>query len=111
MSPRSVPGFKALVKVGSPKTNGASPSAQAESSKPGCRQASTGAEASANPLMNFQAEFVCTSTVRVSRVKLQRALAFVPLNALGTSARSAMPWLVAQVMLIGPEGGCGTLKT
>src|SRR5690349_7029908 len=107
MSLRSVPGFSVLVSLGSPNRKGALPLLQEESSKASCRHASPGTEASANPRINRQVEFNCTNVVRESRLKLQVAPGPVRLNGIGgpVSPKSAMPWLVAHVMLTVPEAG------
>src|SRR5262245_1560674 len=112
MSLNSVPKMPAGKLVyGSPKKNGAGEFDQLESSNAGCRQASAGVEASEKPLKNFQVAFDCTSTTRVSSVKLQVAVALLPTKAFGNSAWSEMSWLVAQLMVTVPTGGCDTLKT
>src|ERR1051325_11149326 len=112
MSLRPVPGFNALVKVGSPNTKGAGDLVQVESSKESWRQAFVGSEASANPLIYFQVEFDCTKVVRESSVKVHVAPAPVALKGIGgpLTPRSAMSWFVAQVILTVPEAGCDTLK-
>src|SRR5215216_5947108 len=112
MSLRSVPGISALVKPGSPKTNGAGELLQPESLKLNCRHALLGSEASASPLRKRQFEFDATKVVRESNVKFQVLPAPERLNASGgpVTPRSVMPWLVAQVILTVPDAGWPTLK-
>ena len=76
---------------GSPKKNGACEFDQLEASNPGNRHALTGSDASFVPLTKRQKLLDWMRMTRVSRVKLHLALVFVPLKALGVSARSKMP--------------------
>src|SRR5262245_14149871 len=113
MSLNNVPRMLALV-YGSPKKNGAGAFDQLPSSKPGARRAPIGSDASASPLRKSQFEFEATNVTRGSYTKRHVLLVAVPMNALGSSARSKIPWFVTHVtftVVVPLDGGVGTLNT